>query len=122
MKNGINQHGILFNLKVFRTKSKGWGVRSRSYIPHGSFVCAYIGVILQEEEDASSQHAFFLMLSSSIGADVFVIDATQHGNVGRFVNHSPSPNLFLESVLYDHDDVRMPHMMLFAKKSIPLKQ
>lgn len=90
-------------------------------------------VILQDKEgkqrigsafrDASSQHAFFLMLPRSTGADVFVIDATQHGEVGRFVNHSsPSPNLFLQSVLYDHDDLRMPHMMLFAKKSIPPKQ
>ncbi|KAI5343114.1 PREDICTED: histone-lysine [Prunus dulcis] len=42
MKNGISQHGIQFNLEVFGTKSKGWGVRSRSYIPHGSFVCEYV--------------------------------------------------------------------------------
>ncbi|CAB4268647.1 unnamed protein product [Prunus armeniaca] len=133
-----------FKLEVFRTKSKGWGVRSRSYIPCGSFICEYVGEILQEKEvkrrrgsdeyffwtngkfvdhafrDAS-QHVSFPMLPNFFG-DGFVIDATQHGNVGRFVNHSSSPNLFAQSILYDHDDVRIPHMMLFAKKSIPPNQ
>lgn len=37
--NRVRQHGIQFQLEVFRTKSKGWGVRSTSYILFGSFVC-----------------------------------------------------------------------------------
>lgn len=143
-KNRICQHGIQFKLEVFRNKSKGWGVRPRSYIPCGSFICEYVGEILQEKEvkqrrgsdenifwtngkfvdhalrDAS-QHVSFPMLPNFFG-DGFVIDATQHGNVGRFVNHSCSPNLFAQSILCDHDDVRIPHMMLFAKKSIPPNQ
>ncbi|BFG20845.1 hypothetical protein CerSpe_071190 [Prunus speciosa] len=107
-KNRISQHGIQFKLEVFRTKSKGWGVRSRSYIPRGSFICEYVGEILQDKEVKQRRG--------------FVIDATRHGNVGRFVSHSCSPNLFARSVLHDHDDVRIPHMMLFAEKNIPPNQ
>ncbi|GFY84421.1 SU(VAR)3-9 homolog 5 [Actinidia rufa] len=51
--------------------------------------------------------------------DDFTIDAATRGNVGRFINHSCSPNLYAQNVLYDHDDKRMPHIMLFAAKNIP---
>ncbi|KAJ4712642.1 Histone-lysine N-methyltransferase, H3 lysine-9 specific protein [Melia azedarach] len=49
----------------------------------------------------------------------FTIDAAQYGNVGRFINHSCSPNLYAQNVLYDHEDKRMPHIMLFAAENIP---
>uniref|UniRef100_F6H7Z2 Histone-lysine N-methyltransferase, H3 lysine-9 specific SUVH6 n=2 Tax=Vitis TaxID=3603 RepID=F6H7Z2_VITVI len=49
----------------------------------------------------------------------FTIDAAQYGNVGRFINHSCSPNLYAQNVLYDHDNKRIPHIMLFAAENIP---
>uniref|UniRef100_A0A2N9HJD0 SET domain-containing protein n=1 Tax=Fagus sylvatica TaxID=28930 RepID=A0A2N9HJD0_FAGSY len=92
--NRVSQLGVRFKLEIFRTQFKGWGVRTRSYIPSGSFICEYMG-------------------------EVPTTDATQYGNVGRFINHSCSPNLFAQKVLYDHDDKRFPHIMLFATKDIP---
>ena len=92
--NRVSQLGVRFKLEIFRTQFKGWGVRTRSYIPSGSFICEYMG-------------------------EVPTTDATQYGNVGRFINHSCSPNLFAQKVLYDHDDRRFPHIMLFATKDIP---
>jgi len=47
------------------------------------------------------------------------IDATKCGNIGRFINHSCSPNLHVKDVMYDHDDKNLPHKMLFAAKDIP---
>lgn len=47
------------------------------------------------------------------------IDATRHGNIGRFINHSCSPNLCVKDVMYDHSDKSLPHKMLFATKDIP---
>ncbi|KAM1369532.1 hypothetical protein ACFX2I_040005 [Malus domestica] len=102
-KNRVSQHGIRFRLEVFRTKSKGWGVRSHSFIQEGSFICEYAGEIVQDNDDLA-------------------IRSTEHGNVGRFVNHSSCPNLFCQAILYDHDDLRMPHMVLFSKKNIAPKQ
>ncbi|KAJ6327240.1 hypothetical protein OIU78_014173 [Salix suchowensis] len=49
----------------------------------------------------------------------FTIDAAQCGGVGRFINHSCSPNLYAQNVLYDHDDKRIPHVMFFAVENIP---
>lgn len=37
-------------LEVFKTKTKGWGVRCRHDIPSGAFVCSYSGEIITDEE------------------------------------------------------------------------
>ncbi|RVW98116.1 Histone-lysine N-methyltransferase, H3 lysine-9 specific SUVH5 [Vitis vinifera] len=108
--NRVSQNGIRFPLEVFKTKSTGWGVRSRNYIPSGSFICEYAGELIQDKEAEQR-------VAKDYGA--FAIDAAKFANVGRFFNHSCSPNLYAQNVLYDHDDKRMPHIMLFATKNIP---
>ncbi|KAL7188447.1 hypothetical protein ACSBR1_038325 [Camellia fascicularis] len=62
-----------------------------------------------------------VQLSSSevVEDERFTIDAAQCGNVGRFINHSCSPNLYAQNVLYDHEDKSKPHIMLFAAENIP---
>lgn len=55
--------------------------------------------------------------------NVVAIDAAHFGNVGRFINHSCSPNIYPQNVLYDHNDKRIPHIMFFAAKNIhPLQE
>jgi euchromatic histone-lysine N-methyltransferase len=55
--------------------------------------------------------------------DGFTIDAAEYGNIGRFINHSCSPNLYAQNVLWDHDDKRVPHIMFFADENIsPLQE
>ncbi|MCL7023836.1 hypothetical protein MKW94_021637 [Papaver nudicaule] len=148
--NRVSQHGIKFQLEIFKTKSRGWGVRSLNSIPSGSFICEYTGKLLSEKEadhrTGNDEYLFDLGrrkstnqsmgagLSSVISPDLqstsiscenvedeegFTIDAFEYGSVGRFINHSCSPNLVAQNVLYDHDDVRMPHIMLFAAENIP---
>ncbi|XP_010492182.1 PREDICTED: histone-lysine N-methyltransferase, H3 lysine-9 specific SUVH4-like [Camelina sativa] len=43
--NRTSQKRLRFNLEVFRSAKKGWAVRSWDYIPAGSPVCEYIGVL-----------------------------------------------------------------------------
>jgi len=43
--NRLTQNGIQFQLEIFMTELKGWGVKTRSFIPSGSFVCEYIGEV-----------------------------------------------------------------------------
>ena len=143
--NRVSQNGIRLPLEVFKTKSAGWGVRCRNYIPSGSFICEYVGELIQDKEAerraGNDEYLFDLgdgtdhlksqlncsetmddsQLSSSKAKDygAFAIDAAKFANVGRFINHSCSPNLYAQNVLYDHDDKRMPHIMLFATKNIP---
>ncbi|CAL5418133.1 unnamed protein product [Camellia sinensis] len=142
--NKVSQHGMKIQLEIFKTKSRGWGVRSLTSIPSGSFICEYIGELLEDKEAEKRQNDEYLFdighnvsdcsligglltlkpvvqLSSSevVEDDCFTIDAAQCGNVGRFINHSCSPNLYAQNVLYDHEDKSKPHIMLFAAENIP---
>ena len=45
--------------------------------------------------------------------DGFALTAVRYGNVGRFINHSCSPNLYAQNVMYYHGDRRVPHIMFF---------
>ncbi|KAL9231170.1 hypothetical protein vseg_006427 [Gypsophila vaccaria] len=143
--NRVSQHGMKLPLEIFKTESRGWGVRCLSSISSGSFICEYIGELLddkQAEQRAGNDEYLFdigqnyndITLSDGLSAlmpnmpsnatDVvenvgFTIDAARYGNIGRFINHSCSPNLYAQNVLYDHEDKRIPHIMLFAAENIP---
>ncbi|KAH0704387.1 hypothetical protein KY290_017719 [Solanum tuberosum] len=41
-KSKVSQHGLRYYFEVFKTKSKGWGLRSSNYIAPGIFICEYI--------------------------------------------------------------------------------
>ncbi|KAL8049969.1 hypothetical protein ABFX02_06G053400 [Erythranthe guttata] len=140
--NRVSQNGLRYKLEIFKTKSRGWGVRSRSYISSGSFICEYVGKLLRDKEAETrvDRDEYLFDISESEkgvvvegrgerlirnrkrSVDGYAIDAAMHGNVGRFINHSCSPNLYAQEILYDHDDKRMPHIMFFASKNIPPMQ
>ncbi|KAG7571798.1 PUA-like superfamily [Arabidopsis suecica] len=142
----VTQHGIKLPLEIFKTKSRGWGVRSLKSIPIGSFICEYVGELLDDSEaerrigndeylfdignrydNSLAQGMSELMPGTQAGramaegdeAGGFTIDAAKKGNIGRFINHSCSPNLYAQNVLYDHEDKRIPHVMFFAQDNIP---
>ncbi|KAM4128182.1 hypothetical protein ACJW30_02G147400 [Castanea mollissima] len=144
--NRVCQHGIKFQLEIFKTKSRGWGVRSLNSIPSGSFICEYIGELLEEKEadqrtgndeylfdignnynDSSLWDGLSSLMPDAhasscevvVGESGFTIDAAQYANVGRFVNHSCSPNMYAQNLLYDHEDKRVPHIMFFSAENIP---
>lgn len=143
--NRVSQNGIKIRLEIFKTQSMGWGVRTLTSVPSGSFICEYIGELIQdmEAEQRSNDEYLFdighnyddhdiqdgspalipdsqaISLSNVVEHGGFTIDAAHYGNVGRFINHSCSPNLYAQNVLYDHDDKRMPHILFFAAENIP---
>uniref|UniRef100_A0A1J3E9H4 Histone-lysine N-methyltransferase, H3 lysine-9 specific SUVH6 n=1 Tax=Noccaea caerulescens TaxID=107243 RepID=A0A1J3E9H4_NOCCA len=144
----VTQRGIKFPLEIFKTESRGWGVRSLSSIPSGSFICEYVGELLEDKEaerrTGNDEYLFDIgnryenPLAEGMSklmpetrpsgqqeedddetSGGFTIDAAKKGNVGRFINHSCSPNLYAQNVLYDHEDTRIPHVMFFAMDNIP---
>ncbi|KAK1400370.1 hypothetical protein POM88_010233 [Heracleum sosnowskyi] len=120
--NRVGQHGLKIQLEVFKTETRGWGIRSRNFISSGSFICEYVGELL-EDKQAEERIGFDEYLFDIGDEDGYAIDAAKIGNIGRFVNHSCSPNLYAQNVLFDHDDKMMPHVMLFATRKIyPLQE
>ncbi|KAG9151150.1 hypothetical protein Leryth_002723 [Lithospermum erythrorhizon] len=131
--NRVTQRGSNIQLEIFKTERRGWGVRSLSFIPSGTFICEYAGELLEDKEAEQRTNDEYLFdigrngyNSKTEGRDPidaeedggYTIDAARYGNVGRFVNHSCSPNLYAQDVLNDHADPRMPHIMLFAAENI----
>lgn len=47
------------------------------------------------------------------------VDSRKYGTVARFVNHSCDPNLFVQSVLWDHHNMAVPWVCMFAACNIP---
>ncbi|KAK9669830.1 hypothetical protein RND81_13G157400 [Saponaria officinalis] len=147
--NRTSQKGIRFRLEVFRTPKKGWGVRSWDYIPAGSPICEYTGVLKNSDDanhDLENNFIFDIdCLQTMKGLDgremrlrevsipseaspeeevvdnsaEFCIDAIETGNVTRFINHSCEPNLFVQCVLSSHHDIRLARVVLFAADNIP---
>ncbi|XP_078588015.1 histone-lysine N-methyltransferase SETDB1-like isoform X3 [Branchiostoma floridae x Branchiostoma japonicum] len=48
----------------------------------------------------------------------YVMDAKVIGNCGRYLNHSCSPNLFVQNVFVDTHDLRFPWVAFFSSKRI----
>ncbi|KAM8920774.1 histone-lysine N-methyltransferase SETDB1 isoform 3-T3 [Pelodytes ibericus] len=48
----------------------------------------------------------------------YIIDAKLEGNLGRYLNHSCVPNLFVQNVFVDTHDLRFPWVAFFASKRI----
>ncbi|CAD6185758.1 unnamed protein product [Caenorhabditis auriculariae] len=49
---------------------------------------------------------------------LFVVDAKNRGNIGRFLNHSCEPNVYVQHVMYDTHDLRLPHLAFFSNENI----
>uniref|UniRef100_A0ABI7W2R1 Histone-lysine N-methyltransferase SETMAR n=1 Tax=Felis catus TaxID=9685 RepID=A0ABI7W2R1_FELCA len=124
-KNRVVQQGLQFQLQVFKTDKKGWGLRTLEFIPKGRFVCEYAGEVLgysevqrriqlQTIQDPNYIIAVREHVYSGQVIETFV-DPASIGNIGRFLNHSCEPNLLMIPVRIDS---MVPKLALFAAKDI----
>lgn len=144
-RNRVSQRGVRNRLEVFRSRETGWGVRSLDLIQAGSFICEFAGVVLTREQaqiftmngdslvypsrfaerwvewgDLSEIFTDYVRPSyPSIPPLDFAMDVSRLRNVACYLSHSSSPNVFVQPVLYDHNNVSFPHLMLFAMENIP---
>ncbi|CEP19018.1 hypothetical protein [Parasitella parasitica] len=126
-KNRVVQRGRKIPLQVYKTKDKGWGVRSLQFIPKGTFIEEYIGEVITVEEGdqrgvvydkLGCSYLFDMDFAQSELPTRYVIDSYSLGNVSRFFNHSCSPNLEVYAVFYDSADNQMHRLAFFAKRDI----
>ncbi len=126
--NRLVQFAVQIPLMVFRTERKGFGLMALEGIAVNQFVCEYAGEVLthatarertvdQGAKESGNNYIFVLnehMLSSGETMSTYV-DPTYIGNVGRFINHSCDPNLFMVPVRINRT---IPHLALFALRAI----
>ncbi|XP_075486954.1 histone-lysine N-methyltransferase family member SUVH9-like [Primulina tabacum] len=144
-RNRVTQKGIKYRFEVFRSRETGWGVRSLDLIQAGSFICEYAGVVLtQDQVQIFTMNGDSLIHPSRFGdrwaewGDLsqifsdyvrpaypsippldFAMDVSRMRNVACYMSHSSSPNAMVQLVLYDHNNLSFPHLMVFAMENIP---
>ncbi|GLU08252.1 hypothetical protein SLE2022_251760 [Rubroshorea leprosula] len=144
-RNRVAQKGLRNRMEVFRSRETGWGVRSLDLIQAGAFICEYAGVVLTREQaevfsmdgdtliypgrfsgrwtewgDLSQVFPEYVRPSyPSIPPLDFAMDVSRMRNVACYMSHSSTPNVLVQFVLYDHNNLMFPHLMLFAIETIP---
>ena len=92
----------------------GKGVVSLDYIPKGSYVGEYTGIVKKRSRKIMNNNVYCLSYIIHPLKRNYVIDAKEKGNFTRFINHSNHPNL--ESVSVVLNDIL--HMVFFSIKDI----
>ena len=81
-------------------------------------MCEYVGELISDAEAEQRENDSYLFDLENRDGDTFCIDANKFGNVTRFINHSCAPNLVPVKVFTSHQDLRFPHIAMFASKDI----
>jgi histone-lysine N-methyltransferase SETDB1 len=172
--NRVAQKPMRAKLQVFKTKERGWGIRTLCEIPRGAFICIYVGNLYsstesnevgkkfgdeyfagldfievvegqkegyesEADDESGSWNKENKSASSSSSSSVseekkakltstrkffgkneepYVMDAREKGNIGRYLNHSCHPNVFVQNCLVDTHDLRFPWLAFFASHCI----
>lgn len=67
----------------------------------------------EEQEDMISTRSYF-----QDGQECYIMDAKSMGNIGRYLNHSCTPNVFVQNIFVDTHDLRFPWVTFWAGQYI----
>ncbi|RDX78348.1 Histone-lysine N-methyltransferase, H3 lysine-9 specific SUVH1, partial [Mucuna pruriens] len=136
-RNRVSQGGLKFRLEVYKTKNKGWGLRSWDAIRAGTFICEYAGEVVDNarvEELGGDNEDDYIFDSTRIYQQLEVfpgdteapkvpsplyISARNKGNVARFMNHSCCPNVLWRPVIRENKNESDLHIAFYAIRHIP---
>lgn len=88
-------------------------------------MCEYSGELLSDDaarrrarNSNPANHNYILTMREHFGTKSLTtyVDATYFGNVGRFINHSCQPNLYIQPVRVEN---AIPRVAMFALSDIP---
>ncbi|KAL1559635.1 putative inactive histone-lysine N-methyltransferase SUVR2 isoform X1 [Salvia divinorum] len=137
--NRVVQRGITRNLQVFMTpEGKGWGLRTLEDLPEGAFVCEFIGEVLTNSEffgrivrsAKQEKYSYPVVLDAHWGAEeslkneeALCLDASNYGNVARFINHRCyDSNLVEIPVKVETSDHHYYRLALFTARKITVME
>lgn len=114
---------------IFRTKNRGWGLRTRAPIKKGQLVTTYLGQLLNVKQRIERQtqqikelggwnSTYLFDLDFNSDNALYAVDARLKGNEARFINHSCNPNLTINPIYSDFRNAECPVLGFFAKEDI----
>jgi euchromatic histone-lysine N-methyltransferase len=145
-KNRASQTGLKARLEVFKTKDRGWGLRSWDSFRAGTFICEYAGEVIEKVSQIGEGEGDGYVFDTSHVYESFkwnyepglveedgsieaieepnvpsplVISSKNVGNVARFMNHSCYPNVFWQPIMYENNNESFIHIAFFAMRHIP---
>ncbi|XP_048430066.1 probable inactive histone-lysine N-methyltransferase SUVR2 [Pyrus x bretschneideri] len=133
--NRVVQRGLNCKLQVFFTsEGKGWGLRTLEDLPKGAFVCEYVGEVLTSKElherniksSRSGKRPYPVRLDANWASkadlrdkEALCLDATNYGNVARFINHRClDANLVEIPVEVESPDHCYYHLAFFTTRKV----
>ncbi|KDR84130.1 hypothetical protein GALMADRAFT_236807 [Galerina marginata CBS 339.88] len=129
--NRVSQRPRCTTIEVFKTETRGWGVRATEDVKRGKVLGIYTGLVVHREDaDAIppelSAYRFDLDGDETEDHepthDAFSVDSRVHGNWTRFINHSCSPNLQIYLVVHDTPpNTGLPYIAFVAGEDIPAR-
>jgi histone-lysine N-methyltransferase SETDB1 len=93
----VVQNGLTVRLQLFRTQSKGWGLRCLDDLPKGAFVCTYAGHLLTD----TMSNVRGKELGDEYFADLDFIDLIQ--NIREPTNEESTSSANNTSNIFDSD-------------------
>ncbi|KAF2401350.1 SET domain-containing protein [Trichodelitschia bisporula] len=130
-KTRMVQHGRQVGLEIFKTATRGWGLRCTEGLRRGQFIDVYHGEIVTKEvangrleaagkgkESYLFQLDKFDQVLEGRGA-LYEVDGEYFGGPTRFINHSCEPNCRQYVVSYNKNDPYLYDIAFFAIRDIP---
>jgi len=102
-----------------KSSIQGWGLIAQQNFKESDFVIEYRGQlvrhsvanILEEKYNKAGKACYLFAVD-----DDFVVDATDCGNLGRFINHSCNPNMHTKVVTGNHGY----HIVFVARRDVAI--
>ena len=143
--NRVIQKGPMNQLQIFKTLNRGWGVRALQFIPKGTFIITYVGLVItaKEAEERGAYYDFigrtylfdldaFSHLMQTLPSpiipikeyekygqdDMYTVDACYYGNISHFFNHSCDANMTVFCAFTNTQDLRLHDVAFFATRDI----
>lgn len=114
------------SLCVFKTSNRGWALKTLESVPAGTFVIEYTGELIHLKKAQTRSQIYnkpgltylFDLDYNEENEATYSIDATNKGNLSRFINHSCNANLQTWPATSCNENPKMHRLYYFSLRLI----